>query len=453
MKSKVLMILCMVLLVTAGLFAAGQKDGAAAGKKDAAQQFITIHWAQWAPSDYLQKLSDDFTKETGIKVIVEQTPWETFVQKYNVEMVAKSSAWDIIVGDSQDVGNMATAGHYVELTDWMKKNGVDKNFTPASLTAYGEWPKGSNRWYGLPVEGDALGWAYRKDLFEDPANKKAFKEKFGYDLDVPRDWNAMLDIAAFFHNPDKGFYGIAIYGDNGYDSLAMFAEQSIWVFGGDLGNYATYQVDGILNSPGSVAGIEFYGKLFKYTPPAFGDAFYVKANDAFAAGIVPMTCNFFAFFPALANEATNKYAKSTGYFACPPQKGVDGKVRQFSALGGQGASIVKYSKKQDLAFKWMEWFIKPEVQMKWAELGGYTCHIATLNSDKFLNATPYNKAFKDSMNIFKDFWACPEYGALMETFSKSIGGYVIRGEGTAKQALDKCTAEWTAIFKKAGYLK
>jgi len=438
-RKSLLLILCLLMVFT--MMAGAQ------------QKSITIHWAQWAPADYLQTLSEDFTNETGIKVIVEQTPWETFVQKYNVEMVAKSDAWDIIIGDSQDIGNMASAGHYVELTDWIIKNKVDKNFTAASLTAYGEWPKGGKRWYGLPVEGDALGWAYRTDLFADPANKKAFKAKFGYELGVPRDWQALLDIAAFFHNPGKGFYGIAIYGDNGYDSLAMFAEQLMWTYGGSLGDYATYKVDGLVNSKGSVAGIDFYKKLFQYVPPAFGDAFYVKANDAFAAGIVPMTCNFFAFFPALANEATNKYAKVTGYFACPPQKGVDGKVRQFSALGGQGASVVTYSKKKDLAMKWMDWFIRPEVQMKWAELGGYTCHIKTLNSDKFLNATPYNKAFKDSMNIFADFWACPEYGALMESFSKDIGSYVIRGEGTAKSAADKLTADWTKIFKNAGYIK
>ncbi len=437
-RKSVFLVLALVLMVATGA---------------AAQNFITIHWAQWAPADYLQKLSEDFTKETGIKVIVEQTPWETFVQKYNVEMVARSDAWDIIIGDSQDVGNMAAAGHYVDLTNWIKKNKVDKNFTAASLAAYGEWPKGGKKWFGVPVEGDSLGWAYRKDLFEDPANKKAFKAKFGYELDVPRDWQAILDIATFFHNPGKGFYGIAIYGDNGYDSLAMFAEQLMWTYGGGLGDYATYKLEGITNSKGSIAGIEFYKKLFQFVPPAFGDAFYVKCNDAFAAGIVPMTCNYFAFFPALANEATSKYAKVTGYFACPPQKGVDGKVRQFSALGGQGASVITYSKKKDLAMKWMEWFIRPEVQMKWAELGGYTCHIATLESDKFLKATPYNAAFKESMNIFADFWAVPEYGAMLESFSKDIGAFVIRGEGTAKSALDKLVADWTKTFKKAGYLK
>ena len=105
-----------------------------------------IHWAQWAPADYLQKLSEGFTAETGIKVIVEQTPWETFVQKYNVEMVAKSDAWDIIVGDSQDLGTMATGGHYVELTDWVKEHGVDKTFTAASMMYYGEYPKGTGKY-------------------------------------------------------------------------------------------------------------------------------------------------------------------------------------------------------------------------------------------------------------------------------------------------------------------
>ena len=443
MKKKGLILVCLLLFAASAIFAGGQK-----AEED---QTIVIHWAMWDPANYLQELSNEFAAETGIDVVVEQTPWETFVQKYNVEMVAKSDAWDIIVGDSQDIGTMAIGGHYVELTNWIKEKGVDKAFTPASMTAYAEYPKGSKKYYAVPVEGDALGWAYRKDLFEDPANMKAFQAKYGYKLDVPRDWMAMLDIAEFFHDPDNGFYGIAIYGDNGYDSLAMFAEQAIWSFGGDLGNYSTYKVDGILNSQGSVDGVEFYKALFQYTPPAFGDAFFIKANDAFTAGIVPMACNYFAFFPGLANSATNPHAADTGYFPCPPQKGRDGKTRQYSALGGQGASVVTYSSKQDIAMKWMDWFIKKDTQMTWAELGGYTCHAEVLKTDAFLNATPYNKAFAVSLNIMKDWWAEPEYAQLLEGFSKNIGGYIIRGEGTAKAALDKTTKEWTKIFTDAGY--
>ena len=57
-----------------------------------------------------------------------------------------------------------------------------------------------------------------------------------------------------------------------------------------------------------------------------------------------MSMNFFAFFPALANPATNKNAKGTGFFANPAGPG--GKPR-FAALGGQGVSVVSYSKKRD----------------------------------------------------------------------------------------------------------
>ncbi len=413
---------------------------------------LKIVWAQWAPADYLQKLSEGFTAETGIKVIVEQIPWETFVQKYNAEMIAQNDTWDIIIGDSQDVGAMSTGGHYVNLTQWCKDNGVTESFTPASMMYYAEYPKGSGEYWGVPVEGDALGWAYRKDLFEDPKNKEAFKAKYGYDLDVPRDWNAMLDIAEFFHDPANDFYGVAIYGDNGYDSMVMFAEQAIWSFGGDLGDYETYQVKGILDSDMSVDGIEFYNKLFKFTPPAFNDAFFVKCNDAFVAGKVAFSCNYFAFFPGLANKETNPYADVTGYFPCPPQVGRDGKTRQFAALGGQAASVVTYSKHQDLAFMWLEWFVRPETQMEWAKLGGYTCHAETLASEEFLNATPYNPAFAKSMEIFKDFWAVPEYAELLKTMSETVGPYVIESKGTAKEALSACANKWTEIFVEAGYL-
>ncbi|MHB8278233.1 MAG: ABC transporter substrate-binding protein [Candidatus Humimicrobiaceae bacterium] len=438
---------------TAAETTAAAETTTAAETTAAGGQFITIHWAQWAPADYLQKLSEGFTKETGIKVIVEQTPWETFVQKYNTEMIAKSDAWDIIVGDSQDVGTMALGGHYVDLTSWIKEKGVDKSMTPASMTAYAEYPKGSGTFWSVPVEGDALGWAYRKDLFEDAKNKEAFKAKYGYDLGVPTDYAQLLDIAKFFHNPDKDFYGIAIYGDNGYDSMVMFLEQSMWTYGGDIGDQKTMQVEGILNSPASIEGTESYRELFKYTPPAFGDAFFIKTNDAFTGGKVPITSNYFAFLPALANEATSPYAKDTGYFPNPPHKASDGKTYQASAIGGQGASVVTYSKKQDLAFKWLEWFIRPDVQAEWAKLGGYSCNSEVLKSKEFLDAAPYNPAFATTLNIMRDFWAVPEYSELLKTMSTAFGKYITEGKGTAKEAADKAAADWTQIFKDAGYLK
>ena len=71
---------------------------------------------------------------------------------------------------------------------------------PATVKYYSEY--GGKNW-AVPVEGDANGWAYRKDWFEDPAEMAAFKEKYGYDLGVPKDYKQLRDIAEFFHRPGR----------------------------------------------------------------------------------------------------------------------------------------------------------------------------------------------------------------------------------------------------------
>ena len=107
---------------------------------------------------------------------------------------------------------------------------------------------------------------------------------------------------------------------------------------------------------------------------------------------------------------------------------------------------VTYSKKQDTAMSWMDWFIAEDVQMEWAKLGGYTCHADVLESQEFLDAAPYNPAFAVTLNIMKDFWNGPSYGEMLESFSRTIGNYIIRGEGTAAQALQAATDEWEEVL-------
>ena len=100
-------------------------------------------------------------------------------------MGRQGDAYDMVVGDSQWLGQGAEQGHYMELTDFMKSNGIDTTVTPATLKYYGEFPANSGRYWAYPTEGDAVGWAYRKDRFEDPAEMAAFEAKYGYPLAVP----------------------------------------------------------------------------------------------------------------------------------------------------------------------------------------------------------------------------------------------------------------------------
>jgi multiple sugar transport system substrate-binding protein len=58
--------------------------------------------------------------------------------------------------------------------------------------------------YGLFDDGDVIILYYRKDLFEDPANKDAFKAQYGHDLTAPKDWSEYDEIQAFFTEQGGG---------------------------------------------------------------------------------------------------------------------------------------------------------------------------------------------------------------------------------------------------------
>jgi multiple sugar transport system substrate-binding protein len=410
-------------------------------------QELTILWAEWDPANYLQELVNEYQAETGVTVTVETVPWPDFQTKAFTEFNAQGSAYDLVVGDSQWLGAGSTGGHYVNLTDFINANNLTEVMAPATMQYYSEYPGGSGTYWSVPLEGDALGWAYRKDWFEDPAEMEAFKARYGYDLAVPTTFKQLIDIAEFFHRPAEDRYGAAIYSQNAGDAIVMGVENSIFAYGGSLGDYNTFQVTGLVNSPESVEALEDYRKLFTFGPPGWGNAFFAEVNTAMAQGQVAMGMNYFAFFPSLVNEATNPHAANTGFFANPPGPRGD----DFAALGGQGISLVTYGQNQEEAMKFLEWFIKEDTQKRWAELGGYTAHGAILESEEFRNATPFNEAFFQTMFKVRDFWALPEYAELLTEAADTFYPYVVNGEGTAQETLDKLAATWVDTLKEAGY--
>jgi len=415
---------------------------------------LTIAWAEWDPANFLVELSKDFTKETGIPVTVEAIPWGQFETKVFTNFAAKGDTYDIVVGDSQWLGRGAEGNHYVDLTEWMKTTGIGATISPLALKYLGEYPKGSGKYYAVPAEGDANGFAYRKDLFGDPKEQEAFKAKYGYDLAIPKEYSQMRDIAEFFTRPDANppLYGIALFLGKDYDSVTMGFQQVMWSFGGSFGDEETYKVEAMLNSDVSVEALQFYVDMAKFTPPGSENYYWSECLTAFQQGKVAIAMDFFAFFPGLTIKEKNPHVDNTGFFASPGQTGADGTFRRFISIGGQGMSISKYSKHQEEAKKFIEWFCKTENQRKWAKLGGIATNKELLASDEFLKMSAYNAAFVDSMDYLKDFWAVPQYAELLAKCQTEWNA-AVTGQKTPKQVMDGLAKSHQAIFKAAGYYK
>jgi multiple sugar transport system substrate-binding protein len=411
---------------------------------------LTIIWAEWSPSDFLQEIGNQYAEETGITINVVQEPWATYFDRVAAEWAAQGTAFDMLVGDSQWLGQASTQGHYIELTEFLNSEGIADSVTPATLTYYAEYPTGSGTLWSYPTEGDADGWAYRKDLFENPDEMSAFEADYGYPLAVPETWDQLLDIATFFTRPDDGLYGAAIYTQDDYDGIVMGYENVLFSWGADWKD-ENNNVLGVVNSPEAVAALEYYHELYSCCqPPGMGDAFFNETNAAFISGQSVMTMNYFAFFPALASPETNPFAESTGFFANPA--GPSGE--RYAALGGQGISVSSYiaPERVQASLDFIKWFAQEEVQARWAALGGYTCNANVLATDEFLNAAPYNPAFAETMGFVKDFWNIPVYGDLLLSSKDPLHAYVVGGEGTAQEALDGIAEEWDAILRDGGYI-
>jgi multiple sugar transport system substrate-binding protein len=437
-RTGTLFVLVVLLMTALGISAVAAQD----------VNELTIWWAQWSPADYLQQIGNDYEAATGVKVTVVQTPWGDFYNRVGTEWAAKGTSYDMIVGDSQWVGQGVTQGHYVDLTEFMTGNGIDKTVTPATLQYYGEYPFGSGKYYAYPTEGDANGWAYRKDLFEDETNMADFSAKYGYDLAVPETWAQLKDIAEFFTGRQEGLYGIGVYTQDDYDAITMGFENVFFSYGCNWMD-DTNNVLGVINSPECVDALQLYKDLYAFAPPGTNDAFFQEMNDAYTNGQTAMIMNYFAFFPAL-NSNDNPYKDVTGYFVMP--KGPDG--GQYAALGGQGMSVNSYidDARKQASLDFLKWFSQEDTQKRWAELGGYTCNINVLSSEEFLSATPYNRAFAETMTFVKDFWNIPEFGQLLEPTQRHLSAAIVAGSETPQDALDKLAEEQDQILVETGVI-
>ncbi|MDF0750224.1 extracellular solute-binding protein [Marinobacter sp. 71-i] len=424
----------------------------AAAASSAQAEELTLCWAAWDPANALTELSKDFEQQSGHKMSFEFVPWPNFADRMLNELNSGGQLCDLMIGDSQWIGGGAESGHYVKLNEFFEKNGISMDdFIPATVTGYAEWPKGTPNYYALPAFGDVVGWTYRRDWFERPELRAEFREKYGRDLEAPATLEELKDIAQFFQGrtiDGNTVYGASIYTERGSEGITMGATNALYNYGFEYQNPDNpYELEGYVNSPGAVAGLEYYKELYKTGTPPGSSNWYMSENiDAYKSGQVAMQMNFAFIWPGVHADP-NVGGERSGYFPNPA-----GPAGQYAQLGGQGISVVAYSEKQEAALEYIRWFAQPEVQARWWELGGYSALKAVVEDPDFASSQPYAQTFLDSMAIVKDFWAEPAYAELLLAMQARLHTYVVAGSGTAKEALDGVVRDWTETFEYEGKL-
>lgn len=412
---------------------------------------LTFVWHAGTCADAFVEIARDYPN-TDVAIVPALVPYgPEWHIKIASEFAIQGDAFDFAMWDSQSTAEFAGGGHAYSVNEIFDSSDVlSADLFPAgSLARYGEYPDGSGEFWGLPVNQDAYGFMYRRDLFENPDEQAAFQEKYGRELAVPQTYQDARDIAEFFTRPEQELYGWGQMGGREYDFATTASNSFLWSYGGELYNPDTYEVRGYLNSPASVDGVQAYVDMFQFGPPGSQNWGWDEVNAAFQQGKLAMAMQWYYFHGSNADPASNPLAGDTGFANLPGAIGRDGMFRRQFSVGGQGMGINTYSGKIETLTAFMEWYFQPEQQKRYAAVC-QTGLKSVLDSDEWQSLNSYNALFATALDYTNDYWHLPEYSILLDILQEEVSN-AISGSKSVQEALDDAAERHEETLERAGY--
>lgn len=257
-------------------------------------------------------------KLTGIKINVIEAPIDQIFTKTIQEHRAGSGAYDVLNVIPNQMPDLALAGVLEPLDAYVDKYDFREELGKIAPVYRDNQMKVEGKIYGLPDDGDTLVFYYRKDIFEDPENRAAFKAKHGYDLAPPTTWKRFSEIGQFItdkYAPD--IYGAGLLRQPG-NAQYMFQER-FRVEGGKFFDADTMQAT--VNSDIGVKVFEGMRAENRFMPPGVEQWGFIEAFNAFLAGNIAMTVSW----PPVGRWAAG-YGKGTEALSWIPETKVVDKV-------------------------------------------------------------------------------------------------------------------------------
>lgn len=466
----------------AALSAAGILTGAALAPPPALANDIVINMAapDWLPTRFMQEEFDrSYKSKSGnnVKLVLDFIPWGSFYQRVAASLSSGEKKYQMIVTDSQWLGDFVEGGHYLKLNKYIDADPelqkIIADMHPVLLSTSSSYPYKSKNYYGFPQFPDNLVTAYRKDLFCNETERANFKKEFNQVLpcyyneweDV--DWQRWENIGKFFTRKkgeklgdgvaDDDFYGIAYQMGKPYDFSSMQINGFVWENGGNIWDETdTKPALGVVNSDRAVQAFEHYLSLEKYMPPVAktGQMDIFVVQDLYMQGKVAAMVDWVGVMGPVINPKLSKVSDITKFAQPPGQRLADGSISRWMNIGGQPFVLTTWNSDEVIkeGLDIVKWWLSPEVQEKFVKAGGQSGMLSVMDNPAYATWAPYNRAYLDNYRWQKDVWHIPEFFPLLteqqEEFDKAI-----TGQESAKQALDTVAAFQDKLLREAGRIK
>jgi multiple sugar transport system substrate-binding protein len=362
------------------------------------------------------------------------------------DIAAQTLGWDI--GSNHSSFAAQYGNIYIDLKDHLSQDQLAP-FVPRSI----ENCTVEGRLVQMPRHGDVSNVYYQKDLYEDEARKKEFKEKYGYALKPPDTWEQFKDQAIFFSDPPN-FYGTTYVGKD--EAIAGRYMEMLYCYGGKLFDKNWKPV---FNSKEGVAALQWFVDLYeaKAVPSGVLNYLWGDTGMGFASGTIALDLDWAGWAGYFNDPENSKVAGNIGIIRGP--KGPGGKRTGWS--GWHTFSVTQQSKNKEAAISLVLFLTNHESQMHESRMGLLPSRsqvwddiVAELKgkggqADLFL--ADVFSLWKQTM--FEDAYTpplIPEWVPFTNVLFPELQAAIV-GDKTPKQALDDAAKATDQLMREAGY--
>ena len=329
-----------------------------------------------------------------------------------------------------------------------------KGFVGRLVAYYGTW---NGKVVGVPRSSSNRMYGYRKDLFENPKEKAAFKAKYGYELKFPDTWKQFRDVAQFFTRDTNGDGTIDFWGvGNGFsaDGDAYEAFSDIYrsfnaVKDGEW--FLDKDKKPIFNSPQGVKTLDYLIDQVRsgFVSPGHYNRLWVEEPIELGTGRVAMAATYSELFAALMAPEYKDIVGKIAYAELPKME------RRYTLISSMNYGISKGSKHPKEAYRYLAWLLSDRNDARLVtevETAKMPCREKTFTDPKVAQVIPFAPAQAKTHSYGEPWPRFPEFEEMMVGISIAVQE-AIDGKKTSKQALDDAAQKLYQTLENAGYYK
>ncbi|WP_075859753.1 ABC transporter substrate-binding protein [Carboxydothermus pertinax] len=341
-KLKVLSLLVIgILFLTLGL--------SGCGKKEAGPVTLNALYMKQAgySEDDIRQMTEAFMKENpNIKVNLTFVPYEALHDKIVTSAAAGTGGFDVALVDCIWTPELAQAGFIKDITGKIDQNLLNDIF-PGVLSAV----EYNGKLYGMPWLNDTKYLFYNKEILEKAGIKNP-----------PATWDELLADARIIKNKGLVKYPI-IWSWAQAEAVVCDYTTLVGAFGGEI---IDKNGNPVLNQGAGLEALKFMKKSLDegLSNPASRESLEEDVRRIFSQGEAAFAINW-TYMYNLANDP--KESKVAGKVEIALMPGSD-KAKSASVNGGMGLAILKNTKHEEEALKYLLFMANKDNQKKYAKL-------------------------------------------------------------------------------------